>query len=204
LRDLGHSLPLGLLTRSPPTRSPPAATTHSRHPLALRTRRHSQSPTRRHPPPHPHTRTAHTNGLTVRRRRRRTRHARHRRRGGGSLAHGRRQAVARGLKVLVCAPSNVAVDNVVERLAQKPAAAKSVSSGSSGSSGSYGSSGSSGSVRPPRIVRLGHPARLSEGVVSHCLDACLSRADNTGDRTALHLTALSNGSMRLSRAGQHR
>ena len=30
-----------------------------------------------------------------------------------------RQAVAMGLKVLACAPSNVAVDNLVERLAVK-------------------------------------------------------------------------------------
>lgn len=53
-------------------------------------------------------------------------------------------------KVLCCAPSNVAVDNLVERLAgcQK------------------------------RILRLGHPARLLESVQHHSLDAVLARGDN--------------------------
>ncbi|NXF81575.1 SMBP2 protein, partial [Sclerurus mexicanus] len=60
------------------------------------------------------------------------------------------QAVHRGLKVLCCAPSNVAVDNLVERLASSKA----------------------------RILRLGHPARLLEPIQQHSLDAVLARGDN--------------------------
>ncbi|NXG59682.1 SMBP2 protein, partial [Hemiprocne comata] len=60
------------------------------------------------------------------------------------------QAVQQGLKVLCCAPSNVAVDNLVERLAGYRA----------------------------RILRLGHPARLLEPIQQHSLDAVLARGDN--------------------------
>ncbi|NXN25212.1 SMBP2 protein, partial [Nycticryphes semicollaris] len=60
------------------------------------------------------------------------------------------QAVQQGLKVLCCAPSNVAVDNLVERLAGHRA----------------------------RILRLGHPARLLEPIQQHSLDAVLARSDN--------------------------
>ncbi|XP_006861112.1 PREDICTED: DNA-binding protein SMUBP-2 [Chrysochloris asiatica] len=60
------------------------------------------------------------------------------------------QAVRGGLKVLCCAPSNVAVDNLVERLARCER----------------------------RVLRLGHPARLLEAVQQHCLDAVLARSDS--------------------------
>nr|DBA17390.1 TPA: hypothetical protein GDO54_002844 [Pyxicephalus adspersus] len=60
------------------------------------------------------------------------------------------QAVKQGLKVLCCAPSNVAVDNLVERLA----------------------------LYRERILRLGHPARLLESLQHHSLDAILARSDN--------------------------
>lgn len=60
------------------------------------------------------------------------------------------QAVKQGLKVLCCAPSNIAVDNLVERLA----------------------------LCKKQILRLGHPARLLESVQQHSLDAVLARSDN--------------------------
>lgn len=60
------------------------------------------------------------------------------------------QAVQQGLKVLCCAPSNVAVDNLVERLAGYKA----------------------------HILRLGHPARLLEPIQQHSLDAVLARSDS--------------------------
>ncbi|XP_062350435.1 DNA-binding protein SMUBP-2 isoform X2 [Cinclus cinclus] len=60
------------------------------------------------------------------------------------------QAVQQGLKVLCCAPSNVAVDNLVERLAGCRA----------------------------RLLRLGHPARLLQPIQQHCLDAVLARGDS--------------------------
>ncbi|XP_054426742.1 DNA-binding protein SMUBP-2 [Pteronotus mesoamericanus] len=59
------------------------------------------------------------------------------------------QAVKQGLKVLCCAPSNVAVDNLVEALARSGR----------------------------RVLRLGHPARLLESILQHCLDAALARSD---------------------------
>ncbi|KAI0896837.1 DNA helicase [Annulohypoxylon nitens] len=52
------------------------------------------------------------------------------------------QLVKRGQRVLVCGPSNISVDNIVERLSPH---------------------------RVP-IVRLGHPARLLPSVLSHSLD----------------------------------
>ncbi|RMB97934.1 hypothetical protein DUI87_25412 [Hirundo rustica rustica] len=60
------------------------------------------------------------------------------------------QAVQQGLKVLCCAPSNVAVDNLVERLAGGRA----------------------------RLLRLGHPARLLQPIQQHSLDAVLARGDS--------------------------
>ena len=54
-----------------------------------------------------------------------------------------RRAAARKVPVLACAPSNLAVDNLVERLA-------------------------AAGVRP---VRLGHPARVLESVLEHTLEA---------------------------------
>ena len=56
-------------------------------------------------------------------------------------------------KVLACAPSNIAVDNIIERLhASEPTL---------------------------KIVRIGHPARLLESVQQFCLDALVySAGDN--------------------------
>src|SRR5207237_1884234 len=53
-----------------------------------------------------------------------------------------RQAVRRGDKVLVCAPSNLAVDNLLERLL----------------------------AHGERAVRLGHPARVLPALREHTLD----------------------------------
>lgn len=60
------------------------------------------------------------------------------------------QAVGRGEKVLACAPSNTAVDNLVERLARTGT----------------------------KVVRLGHPARLVGSVMQHSLDALLLARDS--------------------------
>nr|XP_057932312.1 DNA-binding protein SMUBP-2 isoform X1 [Doryrhamphus excisus] len=58
------------------------------------------------------------------------------------------QAIKQGQKVLCCAPSNVAVDNLVERLARCKA----------------------------KVLRLGHPARLLESIQKHSLDAILAKS----------------------------
>ncbi|XP_070763141.1 DNA-binding protein SMUBP-2 [Enoplosus armatus] len=60
------------------------------------------------------------------------------------------QALKQGQKVLCCASSNVAVDNLVERLARCKA----------------------------KVLRLGHPARLLESIQKHSLDAILAQSDN--------------------------
>lgn len=61
------------------------------------------------------------------------------------------QLVRRGQRVLVCGPSNIAVDNIVERLAKHQVA----------------------------IVRLGHPARLLPSVLAHSLEV-LTRTSDAG------------------------
>ena len=63
-----------------------------------------------------------------------------------------RQAVKLRQKVLICAPSNVAVDNIVEKL--------------------------SGSKKL-KLVRLGHPARLMDSVLHHSLEYRLSHSDGS-------------------------
>jgi len=62
-----------------------------------------------------------------------------------------REVVERNCKVLACAPSNVAVDNLVERLV----------------------------LRGLRVVRLGHPARLLPSVLDHSLDRLVEKAEGT-------------------------
>ena len=61
------------------------------------------------------------------------------------------QAVARGDRVLACAPSNTAVDNLLERLI---------------------------GFRQ-RVVRIGHPARVTEELRSHSLDALVESHEST-------------------------
>ena len=75
------------------------------------------------------------------------------------------QCVMRGEKVLVCAPSNVAVDNIVQRLSiiKKKIKGK----------------GSKHSLKLPRIVRLGHPARLLQDVIEHSLEALVNNNEGT-------------------------
>ena len=60
-------------------------------------------------------------------------------------------------KVLACAPSNIAVDNIIERLHH---------------------------MNPKlRIVRIGHPARLLESVQQFCLDALVANSPDYGSST---------------------
>lgn len=61
------------------------------------------------------------------------------------------QEVKRGCKILACAASNIAVDNLVERLA----------------------------CHKVKLVRMGHPARLLPQVLDSSLDAQVMRADNS-------------------------
>ncbi len=60
------------------------------------------------------------------------------------------EAVSRGENVIACAPSNTAVDNLLERLVD----------------------------RGQRVVRIGHPARVKDKLRSHTLDALVETHDN--------------------------
>ncbi|XP_048774514.1 DNA-binding protein SMUBP-2-like [Ostrea edulis] len=61
------------------------------------------------------------------------------------------QAIKQGNKVLACAPSNIAVDNLLERLA----------------------------LHRQKVIRLGHPARVLPHIQKYSLDAILSSSDET-------------------------
>ncbi|GAX76189.1 hypothetical protein CEUSTIGMA_g3633.t1 [Chlamydomonas eustigma] len=89
------------------------------------------------------------------------------------------QEVARGSRVLACAASNIAVDNLVERLASvggKAATVASVASNIPSNSSGAGSGVTGGTVR---VVRLGHPARLLPQVLDNSLEAHVLRSDNS-------------------------
>lgn len=62
--------------------------------------------------------------------------------------------------MLLCAPSNVAVDNLLERLVAAAPEAEAEARG-----------------RKVRAIRLGHPARQSPAVLGLSLDHLLARAD---------------------------
>jgi ATP-dependent RNA/DNA helicase IGHMBP2 len=78
------------------------------------------------------------------------------------------QAVSRGMKVLVTAPSNVAVDNILERLVVSSSQPK----GRSRSSKRKGTSSL-------RVVRLGHPARIKASILPYSLEALVQNSDGT-------------------------
>ena len=72
------------------------------------------------------------------------------------------QAVDRGMSVLAVAPSNIAVDNMVERLARPVVDPR-----------------TKRTRQPAKMVRVGHPARITPNVLKHCLEAHIARADGT-------------------------
>ena len=82
------------------------------------------------------------------------------------------QCVARGEKVLACAPSNIAVDNLVERIVQ--AAAYNASHQPKHSSAA---STSASPFHSFRCIRVGHPARLSPAILSHSLDSVVKQSE---------------------------
>ena len=66
-----------------------------------------------------------------------------------------RQLVAQDLKVLAVAPSNVAVDNLAERLAVR----------------------ADGQERALKLIRVGHPARVNVDMLQHTMEAVVSRGE---------------------------
>jgi ATP-dependent RNA/DNA helicase IGHMBP2 len=88
------------------------------------------------------------------------------------------------MRVLVTAPSNVAVDNILERLAQNISEAASPSSTSSTALGRKNKTSSalssSTNHKSLKMVRLGHPARIKSSVVAKfSLEALVHSADGT-------------------------
>lgn len=112
------------------------------------------------------------------------------------------QAVARQQRVLVCAPSNIAVDNILEKIVnqlnvitsstaaaldkgttvgKKKKTTESITSCDEGNDCSEkGDFTSILSQTLPRVLRLGHPARISESILHHCLDSQI-RADDVSN-----------------------
>ena len=82
------------------------------------------------------------------------------------------QCVARGEKVLACAPSNIAVDNLVERIVQAAAYNATHQSKHTASA-----SASASPFHSFRCIRVGHPARLSPAVLSHSLDSVVKQSE---------------------------
>ena len=98
----------------------------------------------------------------------------------------RRAVFDMGWKVLVTAPSNVAVDNVLEKLVANSNDAKSSRRSRKDTAKSEGSSGDVNAtnvpVPPPRrlrAVRLGHPARIRASIQTFSLESLVHRADGT-------------------------
>lgn len=90
------------------------------------------------------------------------------------------QAVNRDMKILVCAPSNIAVDTILGRLADYSSAVRSGSKAKSNTSSSgSAATGTDGGGRPAmkcalNMVRIGHPARISEKIMQYALDSIIS------------------------------
>jgi hypothetical protein len=72
------------------------------------------------------------------------------------------------MKLLVCAPSNIAVDTVLARLARSVQ----YSSDENGRRKKYWRSSSAGGQL--RMVRLGHPARMSSDILMYSLDSLIA------------------------------
>ena len=93
------------------------------------------------------------------------------------------EAVRRRQRVLVCAASNVAVDNLVERIQRKAEEIPSLKGNKF------------------RLVRVGHPARLLPQVLDSCLDSLVLRSDSSqlADDCVKEIKEINRKLMRLKR-----
>ena len=87
-------------------------------------------------------------------------------------------------KVLVAAPSNVAVDNLLSRLvvstSKNKSSTESIKSKKQQRKAVASTASSSSSIGPPlKVVRLGHPARLQPEILAYSLEALVQQADGT-------------------------
>ena len=95
----------------------------------------------------------------------------------------RRAVYDNGWKVLVTAPSNVAVDNVLEKLVAHNNDSKGSRRSRKGKSeSSSGNAANASGIAPPRklrAVRLGHPARIKASIQPYSLESLVNCADGT-------------------------
>ena len=94
----------------------------------------------------------------------------------------RRLVLLGGARVLACAPSNVAADNLVERLSaandrSAQRGGKIAKSKRARKKQQQPAVGAVAPSRPLRLVRAGHPARLLPSVLRHSLDAIVAEGD---------------------------
>jgi len=84
----------------------------------------------------------------------------------------------KGWKVLVTAPSNVAVDNVLDRVMSLENEPQKSSSGSTAKQRKAASKKTS-SKRKIKAVRLGHPARIQHGIQKYSLESLVQSSEGT-------------------------
>lgn len=124
-----------------------------------------------------------------------------------------RQAVCEhGYKVLVTAPSNVAVDNVLSRLIAAADDTDSSTTRRQQRKNERNHTSTNNNNRGPRqrrrlqLVRLGHPARLQPAILPYCLEALVQSADGADivkdvrDELEGHFATLNNNNHATSRS----
>jgi ATP-dependent RNA/DNA helicase IGHMBP2 len=82
-----------------------------------------------------------------------------------------------GMRVLVTAPSNVAVDNILERLVAADICPAKSSGGNRNNK--HQMTADNKKLPPLRTVRLGHPARIKSTILSHSLEALVQSSEGT-------------------------
>lgn len=83
------------------------------------------------------------------------------------------------MKVLVTAPSNVAVDNVLERLVASHPLSRTSMSMSTNTKQKNQNSNSKKNTSKLRAVRIGHPARIQPSILKYSLESLVQNADGT-------------------------
>ena len=101
------------------------------------------------------------------------------------------------LRILVCGPSNISVDNIVERLSLLPSSLP--TSSSEPIPNQYAR------CKKPAFTRLGHPARLLPNVLNHSLEVQTRTSDSAAIvKDVLSEMEVKQSSIRKTRSGRER